>query len=50
MRVIYFYHDDSMPLYLPLLYGKAERESRTRNEKRRAYTLTENIKQAYRRH
>jgi hypothetical protein len=50
VRVIYFYHDDSMPLYLLLIYAKAERESWTRDEKRRAYTLTENIKQAYRRH
>jgi hypothetical protein len=27
VRVIYFYHDDSMPLYLLLNYAKAEREA-----------------------
>jgi hypothetical protein len=50
VRVIYFYHDDSMPLYLLLIYAKAERENWTRDEKRRAQALTEEIKQTYRRH
>ena len=48
--IIYFYHDDSMPLYLLLIYAKAERENWTGDEKRRAQVLTENIKQTYRRH
>ena len=48
--IIYFYHDDSMPLFLLLIYAKAERENWTRDEKRRVQALTESIKQAYRRH
>jgi hypothetical protein len=50
VRVIYFYHDDLMPLYLLLIYAKAGRENWTGDEKRRAHALTENIKQAYWRH
>jgi hypothetical protein len=50
VRVIYFYHDDSMPLYRLLIYAKAERENWTWDEKRRAKALTESIKQTYRRH
>jgi hypothetical protein len=50
VRVIYFYHDDSMPLYLLLIYAKSERENWTGDEKRRAHALTESIKQTYRRH
>jgi hypothetical protein len=50
VRVVYFCHDDSMPLYLLLIYAKAERENWTRDEKRRAQALTNDIMQAYRRH
>jgi hypothetical protein len=50
VRVLYFYHDDLMPLYLLLIYAKAEREDWTNDDKRRARALTEDIKQAYRRH
>ena len=50
VRIIYFYHDDTMPLYLLLIYAKAERENWTQDEKRRAQALTETIKQTYRRH
>jgi hypothetical protein len=50
VRVVYFCHDDSMPLYLLLIYAKAERENWTRDEKRRAQALTNDIRQAYRRH
>ena len=50
VRVIYFYHDDSMPLYLLLIYAKTERENWTRDERLRAQALTEQIKQTYRRH
>ena len=50
VRIIYFYHDDSMPLYLLLIYAKTERENWTRDEKQRAQALTESIKQTYRRH
>jgi len=50
VRVIYFYHDDTMPLYLLLIYAKAERENWTAAEKQRAQGLTETLRQAYRRH
>ncbi len=50
VRVIYFYHDDSMPLYLLLIYAKTERENWSGDEKRRARALTDDIKRTYRRH
>jgi mRNA-degrading endonuclease RelE of RelBE toxin-antitoxin system len=50
VRIIYFYHDDTMPLYLLLIYAKTERGNWTQDEKRRAQALTEAIKQTYRRH
>jgi hypothetical protein len=49
VRVIYFYHDDAMPLYLLLVYAKSQRESWTQDEKRRARDLIASIKQTYRR-
>ena len=49
VRVIYFYHDSNMPLYLLLIYAKAQRENWTQDEKRRAQALTMAIKQAHRR-
>ena len=50
VRVIYFYYDDTMPLFLLLIYAKAQQENWTQDEKRHSRTLTEAIKQAYRRH
>ena len=50
VRIIYFYHDDSMPLYLLLIYAKAERENWTTDEKQRATALTETLRHTYRRH
>ena len=49
MRVIYFYHDDAMPLYLLMIYAKARRENWSPDEKRRAQALVAAIKQAHRR-
>ncbi len=49
VRVIYFYHDTTMPLYLLLIYAKAQRENWTQDEKKRAQALTTSIKQAHRR-
>ena len=49
VRVIYFYHDGTMPLYLLLIYAKAQRENWTQDEKRRAQALTASIRQAHRR-
>ncbi len=50
VRVVYFYHDDSMPLYLLLIYAKAQKEDWTQDEKRQARAITDNIRRAYRRH
>jgi hypothetical protein len=47
VRVIYFYHDASMPLYLLLVYAKAQRENWTQDEKRRAQALVASLKQAH---
>ena len=47
VRVICFYHDDTMPPYLLLIYAKAQRESWTQDEKRRAQVLVASLKQAY---
>ena len=49
VRVIYFYHDDTMPLYLLLIYAKSQRENWTQDEKRRAQALVAGLKQAHRR-
>lgn len=49
VRVIYFYHDSTMPLYLLLIYAKAQRENWSQEEKRRALDLTTAIRRAYRR-
>jgi len=48
VRIIYFYHDDSMSLYLLPIFAKAERENWTWDEKRRAEAMTGSIKQIYR--
>ena len=49
VRVIYFYHDSTMPLYLLLIYAKAQRENWTQEEKRRAQALVTALKQEHRR-
>jgi hypothetical protein len=50
VRVIYFCHDDSMPLYLLLIYAKNEWENWTPDDRRRVQALTDSIRQAWRRH
>ena len=49
VRVIYFYHDNTMPLYLLLAYAKAQRENLTPDEKRQVRALVTSLKQAHRR-
>lgn len=49
VRVIYFYHDADMPLYLMLIYAKAQRADLTPDEKRRAQALIATLKQAHQR-
>jgi hypothetical protein len=45
---IYFYHDDTMPLYLLLAYAKAQRENLTPDEKRQVRALVSGLKQEHR--
>ena len=49
IRVIYFYHDADMPLYLLMIYAKPQRESLNPDDKRRAQILVATIKQAHQR-
>jgi hypothetical protein len=47
-RVIYFYHDAQMPLFLLLLYAKAQRADMTPDEKKQVRILAAVLKQEYR--
>lgn len=49
VRMIYFYHDATIPLYLVLIYAKAQRENWTPDEKKRAQAVIDQIKQEHRR-
>jgi hypothetical protein len=46
-RIVYFYHDDAMPLYLLMVYAKAQQEELTPDEKRRVQALAAALRQAY---
>jgi len=46
-RIVYFYHDDAMPLYLLMVYAKAQQEDLTPDEKRRVQALAVALRQAY---
>lgn len=46
-RVVYFYHDDEMPLFLLLIYAKAQQEDMTPDQKRQARMLVGTLKQEY---
>lgn len=43
-RVIYFYHDAGRPLYLLMIYAKAQREDMTADEKRAVRSLAAVLK------
>jgi hypothetical protein len=47
VRVVYFYHDDDMPLYLLMMYAKAREEDLSPDEKRRIQALGVALRQAY---
>src|SRR3954447_17616694 len=47
-RVIYFYHDPQRPLFLILVYAKAQREDMTPDEKRQVTALATSLKQGHR--
>lgn len=44
VRVIYFYHDAAMPLYLLLIYAKAQQENWTPEDRRRVRTVVDAVK------
>jgi mRNA-degrading endonuclease RelE of RelBE toxin-antitoxin system len=44
VRVIYFYHDETRPLYLLMVYAKARQENLTPDEKRTVRTLVAVLK------
>lgn len=47
VRVVYFYNDPTMPLYLLMVYAKARQEDLSPDEKRRVQALVIALKQAY---
>jgi hypothetical protein len=46
-RVIYYYYDDSVPLYLLYAYPKSEREDLTEDEKKILRKLVEELKKEF---
>lgn len=44
VRVIYFYHDTTRPIYLLMIYAKAQREDLDPDEKRRVKALVATLK------
>jgi hypothetical protein len=49
VRVIHVFHDEDMPLYLLMVYVKAEKEDLRPEEKRAVASLTAELKKQYRR-
>jgi mRNA-degrading endonuclease RelE of RelBE toxin-antitoxin system len=47
VRVIYFYHDAQIPLFLMLIYAKAQREDMTADQKKQVRALAAALRQAY---
>jgi hypothetical protein len=48
VRVIYFYHNEQMPIFLLLIYAKARREDMTPDQKRQVTGLATALRRAYR--
>lgn len=49
VRVIYFYHDADMPLYLLMIYAKAQRDDLSPDAKRTVQSLVTTLKRSHRR-
>lgn len=49
VRVIYFYHDLAMPLYLLMVYAKAQRDDLSPDARRAVQTLVARLRQAHER-
>ena len=46
-RVVYFYHDAQMPIFLLLVYAKAQRENMTPDEKKQVGAMATTLKHSY---
>jgi len=49
LRIIYFYHDPAMPLYLLMIYAKAQRDDLSPDARRTVQALVARLKEAYER-
>lgn len=49
VRVIYFFHDPGMPLYLLMIYAKARRDDLSPDARRTVQGLVTRLKEAHRR-
>ena|SRR5689334_24284236 len=49
VRIIYFYHDPAMPVYLLMIYAKARRDDLSPDARRAVQGLVARLKAAYRR-
>jgi len=47
VRIIYFYHDPAMPLYLLTIYAKARRDDLSSEARQTVRGLVERLKEAY---
>ncbi|HJU16314.1 MAG TPA: addiction module toxin RelE [Stellaceae bacterium] len=47
VRIIYFYHDPAMPLYLLMIYAKARRDDLSPDARRTVEGLVVRLKEAY---
>ena len=47
VRIIYFYHDPAMPLYLLMIYAKAQRDDVSPDARRTVQALVARLKEAY---
>lgn len=47
VRIVYFYNDPGMPLYLLMIYPKAQREDLSPESKRAVQALVTRLKQAH---
>ena len=47
VRMIYFYHDPAMPLYLLMIYAKARRDDLSPDARRTVQGLAARLKEAY---
>ncbi len=47
VRVIYYYHNKSIPLFMLTVFGKGEKENLTKSERRDLSKLTSLLKESY---